>query len=132
MTEEQGDALADVEATFREYQVDHEETGDGGLWVILRQVAIGGEWNRPLVDLAVRLQLTFPTTPPYPFYCEPGLARTDGQMLSATQTTNLDIGDGVPRSQISLRVGNQEHFDVAKETLGGRFVAVLAWLRNPR
>lgn len=132
MTEEQADALADVKATFREYQVDHEETDDGGLWVILRQVAIGEGWNRPIIDLAVKLQVTFPTTPPYPFYCEPGLGRTNGHVFSPTQTANVDIGDGVQRTQISLRISNQERFDTENETLSGRFVAVIDWLRNPR
>lgn len=132
MTAEQADALADVEATFREYQVDNDETTDGGLWVILRQVAIGGGWNRPVVDLAVKLQMTYPTTPPYPFYCEPGLARANGDVFSPTQTTSVDIGDGVQRTQISLRISNQESFDTAHETLSGRFAAVIDWLRNPR
>jgi hypothetical protein len=132
MTEEQADALADVNATFPEYQVDHEETADGGVWVILRQVAIGDGWNCPVIDLAVKLQLTYPTTPPYPFYCEPGLARTNGHVFSPTQTTGVDVGDGVQRTQISLRINNQEHFDTANETLSGRFVAVIDWLRNPR
>lgn len=132
MTEEQADALAAVKATFREYHVDHVETSDGGLWVILRQVAIGDGWNRPVIDLAVKLQLTFPTTPPYPFYCEPGLARTNGQVLSPTSTTSVDIGDGVQRTQISLRIAAQEQFDTINETLAGRYAAVIDWLRNPR
>jgi hypothetical protein len=132
MTEEQDDALADVRATFREHQVDHEETADGGLWVIVRQAAIGDGWNRALIDLAVKLQVTFPTTPPYPFYCEPGLVRTNGQVFSPTQSTSIDIGDGVPRTQISLRINTQERFDTVNETLGSRFVAVIDWLRNPR
>jgi hypothetical protein len=132
MTDEQADALADVEATFREYQVDHDETADGGLWVILRQVAIGDGWNRPVIDLAVKLQLTYPTTPPYPFYCEPGLGRTNGQVFSPTSATSVDIGDGVQRTQISLRITTQERFDTVNETLAGRYAAVIDWLRNPR
>ena len=131
MTEEQADALADVRGTFSEYQVDHEET-DGGLWVILRQVAIGDDWSRGIIDLAVKLQLTYPTPPPYPFYCEPGLARTNGQVFSPTSSTNIDIGDGVQRTQISLLINNQERFDTDDETLSGRSAAVIYWLRNPR
>ncbi len=131
MTDEQADALADVEATFHEYQVDHAETDDGGLWVVVHQVAIGPGWNRELIDLAVKLQVTFPTTPPYPFYCEPGLGRTNGQVLSPTQATNIDTGDGVQRTQISLRINSQERFDTGDETLSSRFMAVIDWLRNP-
>jgi hypothetical protein len=132
MTEEQADALESVRKTFPKHAVDHEETADGGLWVIMREVAIGDGWNRPLIDLAVKLQVTFPTTPPYPFYCEPGLVRANGQVFSPTQSTSIDIGDGVQRTQISLRINTQERFDTDNETLGSRFVAVIAWLRNPR
>jgi hypothetical protein len=132
VTEEQVDALADVRAMFREYHVDHEETVDGGLWIILRGVTVGDGWNRALIDLAVKLQVTFPTTPPYPFYCEPGLARTNGHVFSPTQTTNVDVGDGIQRTQISLRINGQERFDTENETLSARFVAVIDWLRNPR
>jgi hypothetical protein len=132
VTEEQDEALADVKATFRGHRVDHEELDDGSVWVILRRVTIGGDWNRGVVDLAVKLQVTYPTPPPYPFYCEAGLARTDGTVFSPTQSNSVDLGDGVARTQISLRIPTQERFDDGHETLGARFVAVIAWLRNPR
>jgi hypothetical protein len=132
VTEEQAEALADVEATFREHQVDHEELDDGAVWVIVRGVALGDGWNRDVVDLAVKLQVTYPTPPPYPFYCEAGLARTDGNVFSPTQSNSVDISDGVARTQISLRIQTQERFDDGHETLGARFVAVIAWLRSPQ
>lgn len=132
MTQEQTEALADVTATFHAYEVDHDEAGDGGLWVILRQVAIGDGWSRSLIDLAVKLQVTFPATPPYPFYCEAGLTRADGRVFSPTQATSVDIGDGIQRTQISLKIDSQQRFDTEHETLGGRFAAVIDWLRNPR
>jgi hypothetical protein len=131
MTEEQADALANVKATFADHTVDHDEAADGGLWVIVRQVTIGDGWNRALIDLAVKLQVTFPSSMPYPFYCEIGLARADGTNFGPIQPA-VDLGDGVLRTQISLTVQGQQQFDTANETLGSRFVAVVAWLRNPR
>lgn len=56
-----------------------------------------------------------------------GLHRLDGATFGPLQP-NVDIGDGVPRAQISLT----KTFDPDAETLGARFVAVLGWLRNPR
>jgi hypothetical protein len=131
LTVEQAEALANVQATFSEHVVAHEETADGGLWVVVRGVEIGAGWNRALIDLAVKLQVTFPSSMPYPFFCEPGLARSDGQNFSPIQPT-VDTGDGVKRTQISLTVQGQQQFDTANETLGSRFVAVIAWLRSPR
>jgi Prokaryotic E2 family E len=131
MTEEQADALANVKATFAEHVVDHEEAADGGLLIIVREVAISDGWNPASIDLAVKLQVTFPSSMPYPFYCAPGLARADGQTFSQVQP-NVDIGAGVMRTQISLTVQGQQQFDTVNETLGSRFVAVIAWLRRPR
>ena len=130
MTEEQADALADVRATFPEHQVDHEEAADGAILVIVRAVTIGEGWNRPSVDLAVKLPVTYPSPPPYPFYCELGLTRADGQTVSPVQP-NVVI-DGVTRTQISLKIEGQDRFDTDNETLGSRFVAVINWLKNPR
>ena len=131
MTEEQTEGLADVRATFPDHLVEHEETADGSLLVTVRQVAIGAGWNPDVIDLSVRLQITFPTTMPYPFYCVAGLTRTDGQSFSPVQP-NVDSGGGLMRTQISLTVQGQQRFDTANETLGSRFVAVIAWLRSPR
>jgi hypothetical protein len=131
MTDEQADALDDVRKTFPDHAVDHEEAADGGLWVLVRQIEIGTGWNRALVDLGVKLQVTFPSSMPYPFYCEAGLARADGTNFGPIQPS-VDIGDGVQRTQISLTVQGQQQFDTSNETLGSRFVAVSAWRRSPR
>ena len=45
---------------------------------------------------------------------------------------NVDVGEGSMRTQISLTVQGQQRFDTINETLGSRFVAVIAWLRSPR
>src|SRR4051794_26419849 len=109
MTEEQTEALANVETTFADHAVEHEETEDGGLWVRVRGIDIGSGWNPARIDLAVKLQVTFPSSMPYPFYCPPGLVRSDGQTLSPVQP-NVDIGAGVMRTQISLTVQGQQQF----------------------
>lgn len=127
MTDEQQRALEDLRATFPEHTVDVEELADGAVWVILRQVDIDTGWNEPVIDLAVKLLVTFPSTPPYPFYGPAGLARVDGATYGPLQP-QVDIGDGLPRAQISLT----KAFDPQAETLGTRFVAVLGWLSHPR
>jgi hypothetical protein len=131
MTEEQEQAVGDVRATFSEHVVDAEERGDGSVWVTVRAINIGAGWNQPVVDLAVKLLVTFPHVP-YPFYGPPGLARIDGATPSVVQpNVIIDLG---PRSQISLRITSLplEHFDTTAETVAGRFVSVIAWLRNPK
>jgi hypothetical protein len=127
MSDEQRQAIADVERTFPEHVVKVEELDDGAVWVGVRGVEIGAGWSEPVIDLAVKLLVTFPSTPPYPFYGPSGLHRVDGATFGPLQPS-VDIGDGVPRAQISLT----KAFDFGTETLGARFVAVLDWLRNPR
>lgn len=126
MTSEQQVAIAEVRATYPHHQVDVEEASEGSVWLILRGADIGNGWNQPVIDLAVKLLVTFPSTPPYPFYGPAGLARRDGASFSPLQS-NVAI-DNSARAQISLT----KAFDPRTETLGSRFVAVLNWLRNPR
>jgi hypothetical protein len=127
VSDEQRQAIADVRRTFPEHTIDVEELDAGAVWVVMRRVEIGAGWNEPMIDLAVKLLVTFPSTPPYPFYGPGGLHRVDGATFGPLQPS-VDIGDGVPRAQISLT----KTFDPDAETLGARFVAVLGWLRNPR
>jgi hypothetical protein len=132
VTGEQLEAFAEVRATFPGHAVDATEASDGSVWITVRGVSIGRGWNQELIDLSVKLLVTYPSTPPYPFYGPAGLGRTDGRTFSPTQSNNVDLGDGVARTQISLRIATQSTFDTRDETLGSRFVAVLTWLRNPR
>jgi hypothetical protein len=131
VTDEQQQAIDGVRATFSEHAVDVDELADGSAWVIVRGVDIGPGWNQPRIDLAVKLLITFPHAP-YPFYGPAGLARVEGNATNPVPA-NADIGDGVMRSQISLRIASLpvETFDTTTETVAGRLVWVMAWLRNP-
>lgn len=131
MTDDQREALADVQATFGEGRVEASELPDGSVWVTLRDVAIGERWNAPVITLQVKLLPTYPTTPPYPFYGPADLTRLDGARFDRLQP-RVDVGDGTPRAQISMRIASQQSFDTSAETLSGRFMAVIAWLREPK
>jgi hypothetical protein len=122
----QASALASVRDAFADHAVDIQQDGDGTALITVRRVAIGDGWNEPVIDLAVKLQVTFPSTPPYPFYGPPGMVRVGGSALAQIQPRVLL--DGEPKTQISLT----KPFDPATETLGSRFVAVVRWLRSPR
>ncbi len=119
-------AIESVRASFPAYLVEERMPGDGTVVVCVRGVDIGTGWNQPVVDLEVRLQPSFPTSPPYPYYVGAGLARTDGRSFGQVQP-HVGLPEG-PRTQISLN----KPFDPTVETLGARIASVIAWLRDPR
>jgi hypothetical protein len=117
-------ALASVRDAFPGARVDGEELPGGVTRVVVHDAEIGPGWTEPTIDLETRLQATFPTSPPYPYYGPPGLAPTDGRTAPICQVQL----DGQSRSQISLN----KPYDAAVETLGARLAAVLAWMRAGR
>ncbi len=122
----QAAAADSVRDTFPDHTIDVEQSGDGTAIITVRDVSIGEGWDRPAIDLEVKLQVTFPSTPPYPFYGPAGMTRTSGPAL--VQIQPFVPLDGQQRTQISLN----KPFDPAAETLGARFAAVVRWLRSPR
>jgi hypothetical protein len=119
-------AIDTVRDAFRGHAVDIDAPGDGTTIITVRDIDVGTGWNVTAIDLAIKLQVTFPSSPPYPFYGPAGMARTDGLGLSQIQP-QVQV-DGEIRTQISL----MKPFNPAVETLGARLVAVVGWLRDPR
>lgn len=119
-------AIETVRDAFPGHAVDVEEPGDGTTVVTVRDIEAGTGWNVTRLDLAVKLQVTFPSSPPYPFYGPAGMARTDERVLLQIQP-QVPV-DGEMRTQISLT----KPYDPAVETLGARLVSVVSWLRDPR
>ena len=119
-------AVETVRDAFPGRVVEVDEPGDGTTLVTVRGIEAGTGWNVIRLDLDVKLQVTFPSSPPYPSYGPAGMARTDGRVLSQIQP-QVPV-DGEMRTQISLT----KPYDPTVETLGARLVSVAAWLRNPR
>ncbi len=119
-------AIDTVRDAFPGHTVDVDAPGDGTTIVTVRDIDVGAGWNVTAIDLAIKLQITFPSSPPYPFYGPAGMARADRRSLSQIQP-QVRV-DGEVRTQISL----MKPFNPAVETLGARLVAVVGWLRDPR
>jgi hypothetical protein len=119
-------AIDTVRDAFPGHAVDVDGPGEGTTVVTVRDIDVGAGWSMARIDLTVKLQVTFPSSPPYPFYGPAGMARTDGRALSQIQP-QVQL-DGQVRTQISLT----KPFNPAVETLGARLVAVVGWLRDPR
>lgn len=119
-------AIETVRDAFPGREVVAEESGDGATVVTVCDIGVGHGWNVARLDLTVKLQVTFPSSAPYPFYGPAGMARTDRRALPQIQS-RVPV-DGEMRTQISL----MKPYDPTVETLGARLVAVVGWLRDPR
>jgi hypothetical protein len=123
MLPEQASAVADLRSSFPDSQVTALEQPDGRVFVTLAGVAVGVGWNVDRSDLATFLEVTYPTTPPYPFYAVVDLHRADGNAVAGL-TPSAPVGSA-NSSQLSLR-----HDYTPGEGLGARFAAVIRWLRT--
>ena len=116
-------AVVEVISTFGEEQVESVDLPDGAVWLTVKDRDLGDSWTPSMIPLTVKLLMTYPNPPPYPFYVPATLRRTDG-----TPVTNLTraVVDGVEYGQLSLN----RPFDPARETLCARLVAAVDWIRT--
>jgi len=119
-------AIDTVRDAFPAHPVNVDAPGDGTTVITVRNIDVGAGWNVTPIDLTVKVHVTFPSSPPYPFYGPAGMARTDGRRLPQIQPQVQLAGE--LRTQISL----MKPFNPTVETLGARLVAVVGWLRDPR
>jgi hypothetical protein len=117
-------AIAEVEGTFGRDRVTVLEPGDGTAIVTVAGVDVGEKWTPSTVALTIQLAVTFPTTPPYPYYVTAGLQRTDGAAVS-NMTANVPLA-GHTYNQLSLTNRPMR----PDETLSERLLAAIAWFRN--
>jgi hypothetical protein len=118
-----GAAVQEVVATFGQDEVHVRELTDGSQWLTVRNRDIGAEWTPSVVDLSVKLLLTYPNPPPYPFYLPATLRRANAAVINNLTTA---VVDGIEYGQLSLN----RPFDPSKETLSSRLVGVLDWIRT--
>ena len=98
------------------------EQADGRVLVTLDDVDLGAGWNTARSDISAFLEVTYPTTPPYPFYAAADLQRGDGQPVAGL--TSLVTIDGSPRAQLSVR------HDSSPRGRGPGLAVVTRWLRT--
>lgn len=115
--------IEDVRDAFGASRVTAVEPGDGTAIVTVAGFDIGSKWKPSIIELTVLLAVTFPATPPYPFYATADLCRADGGTVS-NMTAGVSVG-GKIYSQLSLTNRPMR----ADETLSERLLAAVAWFR---
>jgi hypothetical protein len=115
-------AVDDVRDAFPGHEVTDDDLSDGSVWVTIKDLRLSDGWSPSAIDLSVKVPITFPSSPPYPYYAAAGLTWNGGQ-CPALQSVEIE---GTKRTQISLL----KPYDPDVETLGGRLVAVRHWMRS--
>ena len=82
-------ALDELRATFVTSEIRIQETGDGGAWVEVNPVALGGPFEQQSTSFGFLLSFQYPAADVYPHFVRPDLSRRDGGPLGqAFQSVN--------------------------------------------
>lgn len=107
------------------FSAEAEPSGDGGAIVVVRGLDIGETWTPTSMNLTFEIPFNYPFAAIYPFYCEAGLARADGQALpSALQRVDWRGGS---MTQVSLRASR---WNPQIDTAAGAVLQVQEWFRH--
>lgn len=74
-------AVDELRATFPDSSVIVEETGDGGVWVLLDPITVGTAFTHTHTWVRFRIPFTYPEADIYPFFVRADLRRADGAEL---------------------------------------------------
>ena len=66
---------------LRGSRVTPHEMPDGSVWATVHGCDLGPGWSLSAIDLSVKLVVSFPDTPPYPWYLPGDVTRTDGHVV---------------------------------------------------
>jgi len=103
-------------------RVSCEADGQGGAYVTVGDVDLGGTWNVAVAPLSFHLAYNYPAAAPYPFYLPAG-TRPSGGWPNGLQRVHWRDRDVV---QVSLR---HNRWDPARDSAVGSVLQVRDWLR---
>lgn len=126
LTDAVATAIVEIERCVAPATVTVRDDDEGGVWVIVEDVRLGGPWAEPTTWIGFRITYTYPYSDVYPHFVRRDLTRSDGAapMAEAMSHSTFEGRDAI---QIS-RVSNKR--DPARETAALKLLKVLTWLRT--
>jgi hypothetical protein len=125
LTEAVAAAVDEIRARFPDMEIITQEDGEGGAYVIIEGVPLGGPYAAATTWIGFRITFTYPYSDVYPHYARGDLTRTDGRPLGdAMSTTNFQ-----GRSAIQLSRSSPKR-DAAVDGALMKLLRVLDWLRS--
>lgn len=123
MTPEVEGAVLEIAAAFPKCPLESDEDGQGGAFVMLRDVPIDGPFEQQVTWFGFHITHTYPYADVYPHFVRHDLSRRDKKPLDE----GLSIGTfrNQPAIQISRR---SNHLNAATDTALLKLQKVLKWL----
>lgn len=125
MTAAVAQAIEELTAQFPDSVVTATETGDGGAWVHLEPVSIGGSYTHPSSWVAFQVTFTYPDADVYPHFMRADLTRTDGQPLGESFSSGSYGPSNTPAVQVSRRSP-----EILRNDATAKLLKVLEWVRS--
>lgn len=123
------EAIHNIRAHFEPSTVTIIGRDDGGAWVRVDGVELGGVWAQPSTFVVVHLPSTLPFADIYPVFVRSDLSRADGQPLQPPVTGGHVAGP--PGAQVAVvQVSRRTRGDASRQTAGQKLTKVINWLRD--
>lgn len=125
MTPEVSAAVEEIRQTFASHPVEVEEEAQGGAFVIVRNLDVGGRYAPATVWVGFLISFQYPTSDVYPHFTEASFGHADGTPLGVGFSVTPWRGE--PAVQISRR---SNRWNPAADTAAGKLLRVLQWMRS--
>ena len=119
-------AIVEIERCVAPATVAVRDDDEGGAWVVVEDLPLGGPWAEPSTWIGFRITYTYPYSDVYPHFARRDLTRTDGAAPMGEAMSHATF-EGREAIQIS-RASNKR--DPARETAAFKLQKVLSWLRS--
>lgn len=124
----QFDLLPEDEQLLNDYGLPWETVVDGSQWVLIHDFPTHEGYNHKTVMAAIRLETGYPNTALDMVYFHPGLARTDGRPIGATEAVQQIAG--VSYQRWSRHRTAQNPWRPTIDSLGTHIVLIEDWLQR--
>lgn len=121
-------AVDEVRRTFPDLSVKAEPDGQGGVYVVIRDVDVGNLYTEPSTWLGFHISYLYPGSDVYPHYVRPDLARADGAAHGPGLSATTWAFGATSALQVSRR---SNRWDPRVDTAALKALKVLAWLKDP-
>jgi hypothetical protein len=121
-------AVAELGRAFCECSVDTSPDGQGGVFIVLRDVETSELYVQPTTWLGFHISYLYPSADVYPHYVRPDLKRRDGGAHGPGLSPTIWAFENTPSLQVSRR---SNRWDPQRDTAALKALKVLAWLRAP-